>query len=114
MEHEQFLLDKAEAADLRDLDYFKVEIADKDSARQREVDIEKLRASPWWAPSTLTILTFTVVVGGGWMFFNTSDENTRYALIAIITGVLQYYYGTTKSSAANGAAMREIATRQQS
>jgi hypothetical protein len=114
MQHEQFLMDKVEAADIRDLEFFKAEVTDKDSARNREVEMEKLRDAPWWVPSTLTLLTFTVVVGGGYMFWMTENTEVRYALIAIVTGVLQYYYGTTRSSQANGAAIRAIASRGQS
>lgn len=114
MQNEQFLMDKAAAVDLNNLEIFKIETADKASARTREVEMEKLREAPWWAPSMLTLLTFIVVIGGGYMFWTATDTEVRYAIVAIVTMVLQYYYGTTKSSAANGAALRDVVARGQS
>lgn len=99
-EHEEFLVTAAQAADVRELDYFREEVKDKADARQREVEMEKARAAPWWAPSTVTILTFLVVGGCGWMFVTVKDTEARYVLVSIVTMVLTYYYGTTRHSGA--------------
>lgn len=80
-------------------DQAKAQIADVQNARQREIEIAKVSSSPWWVPSVTTVLAFVVVVGGGWMFFAIPDTDTRYAIIAVVTSVLGYYFGTNQSSA---------------
>jgi len=97
--HEELLLGLAQQSEAREFDYFKEEVADKDSARKREVALEATRASPWWAPSTVTILTFCIVFGCGYLFVVIPETEVRYAIIAIVTSVLNYYYGTTRTSA---------------
>lgn len=78
----------------------KAEIADVQDARNREIEIEKLKSAdkPWWLPSFLDLLTLVVVVGGMWIVLNEASTDIKYAIIAIVTMVLQYYYGSTKNS----------------
>lgn len=97
--HEEFLLAQAQQGEARGFDYFKEEIADKASARAREIALEAARESPWWAPSTVTILTFCIIFGCGYLFVVIPETEVRYAIIAIVTSVLNYYYGTTRTSA---------------
>lgn len=73
-------------------------IADTQNARQREIELAKISQAPWFVPSVTTALALIVVVGGGWMFFNIDNTDTRYALVATVTSVLGYYFGTTANS----------------
>lgn len=79
-------------------DQAKAELVDVQNARQREVELARVSRAPWWLPSVTTVLALIVVVGGGWMFFVIPDTDTRYAIVAIVTSVLGYYFGTTSSS----------------
>jgi hypothetical protein len=81
-----------------DAEIFKAEIADKGSARQREVEMAKISQAPWFVPSVTTVLALIVVIGGGYMFFRIEDKDTRYAIVATVTTVLAYYFGTTARS----------------
>lgn len=98
-----------------DLEFFQASVGDVQNARQREVEVEKTAVAggkPWYLPSTITILTFVVVIGGG-IIMARSDTNSdiRYAVVAAITMVLTYYYGTSASSARNGQALRDALER---
>jgi hypothetical protein len=97
-EHEEFLINSAQTTDARELDYFKAEVEDRKDARSREVEVARTSGAPYWFPSTVTLLTFVIVCGCGWLFATTKEENTKYVLVSVITMVLQYYYGTTKAS----------------
>lgn len=88
---------------------FEAEVADKNSARQREVQIAQASPAPWWMPNFVSFLTLIVVVGGGYLFFSVKETDVRYALIGIITMVLTYYYGTTKHSGEKDANIARIA-----
>lgn len=111
--HEEFLINAAQTTDARDLDYFQEEIKDKADARDREIEMEKLRSAPWWAPSTQTILTFLVVLGCGYLFQTSAQNEVKYAVIAIATMVLQYYYGTTSSSRGKDSVIAKMADKQE-
>lgn len=97
-QHEEFLITAAQQADIRKLDYFKAETADRDSARQREVDMAKVNNLPWWVPSTTTLLAWLILAGGGYIFYNTAETDIRYAIVAIMTTVVSFYFGTTRNS----------------
>jgi hypothetical protein len=112
-EHEQFLITAAQADENRALEYFREEVKDKDSARDREVEMEKARAAPWWAPSTVTVLTFVVVLGGGWLFTSIDNTEARYAIVSMITMVLTYYYGTTRNSGQKDNVLADVIKRAQ-
>lgn len=110
--HEEFLINAAQTTDARELDYFKEEIKDRGDARNREIEMEKTRQAPWWAPSTQTILTFLIVCGCGYLFQSETTTEIKYAVIAIVTMVLQYYYGTTSSSRGKDSVIAQIAQKE--
>ena len=95
-----------------DAEIFKMEIADKASARTREIEMAKINQAPWFVPSVTTVLALVVVVGGGYLFFNSTDVDARYAIIATITMVLGYYFGTTHNSGRKDAAIERLANRE--
>jgi hypothetical protein len=98
VDHEEFLMEMAERVDIRELEVFKIETEDKQDARSREVEMAKATGGPYWFPSTITILTFLIMLGGGWMLLNIDAADIKYAVVALMTSVAQYYYGTTKAS----------------
>jgi hypothetical protein len=111
------LTNETELAKLRvednriDLEVFKAEVADKSSARQREIDMAKVSQAPWFVPSVTTLLALIVVIGGGYMFFTIEDKDSRYVIIATVTTVLGYYFGTTQNSGRKDAAIERMASK---
>lgn len=98
MQHQEVLIAAAQATEGRNLEYFKAEVADRDSARQREVEIARVSGLPWWVPSTTTQLAWLILGGGGWIFYNTAETDIRYAVVSIMTMVVSFYFGTTRHS----------------
>lgn len=98
MRHQEFLINAAQTAAAQDLDYFKAEIDDRKSAREREVKLAEASPSPWWAPSNLTWLSWLIILGGGWIFYNTAETDIRYAVVSIVTMVVGYHFGTSRTS----------------
>lgn len=111
MEHEQFLITAAQATEFRELDFFKTEVADRDSARRREQEVAKAANLPWYVPNFISVLTLIVVLGGGWMFLTIEDVNARMVIVAQIATVLAYYYGTTRNSGIKDGNMASIIDR---
>lgn len=98
------------------VDVFKLEIADKDSARRREVD-----AHDSWTPRALAggvtamfgvtlwyVMHFGVVMdaGGGTVMMMLGNLGTAFGL------VLSYYFGTTAGSGRKDAVIGKIATSE--
>lgn len=109
--HEEFLINAAQTTDARDLDYFKEEVKDRNDARDREIQVEKIRGAPWWAPSTQTILTFLVICGCGYLFQSETSADIKYAVVSVATMVLSYYYGTTSGSRGKDSVIAQIAKK---
>lgn len=109
LENESELRNMRLEEDKLDVEVFRLELGDKQSARQREVEMAKISAAPWWMPSTVTVLTFVVVIGGGYMLNHFESQELRFAVVSAITMVLTYYFGTTASSRRNGEAVRKLA-----
>lgn len=102
LEHEEELA-KLKAEDNRiELEYFQAELGDKQSARDREVNMAKINSDsgqPWYVPSITTVLAFVVVVGGGWVLQGTeADTDVKFTINTMMTLVLGFYFGTTRGS----------------
>jgi hypothetical protein len=95
------------------LEYAKAELADKGSARAREVEMARAAPSPWYVPSVTTMLAMIVTVGGGYLFQVTNESEVRYALIGIITMVLTYYFGGVSSQHGVGKILTDVGKGKQ-
>ncbi len=111
-DNEEFLLTNATENRKIDLEEFKIEVADRASARGREMELEKVSKRPWWVPSFLDVLTLVIVIGGAWIITTNKDTNLTYAIIAQIASVLAYYYGTTKNSGNKDSIIARFADRK--
>jgi hypothetical protein len=99
IQHEEFLLSQALEHRKLDIAEFKEEVADRQSARGREIELEKESDRPWWWPSFLDSLTLVVVIGGAYLLVVESfTTDLRMVIVAQISSVLAYYYGTTRNS----------------
>lgn len=91
-----------------DLDYYRIDAADRDSARQREVDIAN-SDSGWLAKNIVPILALIVVVGGGAGIIWSPDTDVRIGLASIVAVVVGYYFGTSKGMDRQNRAVQELA-----
>lgn len=102
LEHEEDLLKLKQQDNRIELEYFQAELRDRQSARDREVEITKLNTAagqPWYVPSITTILALVVVVGGGWVLQNDGiDTDVKFTINTMMALVLGYYFGTTRGS----------------
>jgi hypothetical protein len=86
-----------------ELEFYKVEVEDRKSARSREVEIAKTGSSDWlmYATGVTGLGTFAVLVYS--ILFRELPENALlHQLIGMIEGValtiFAYFFGTSKSS----------------
>jgi hypothetical protein len=95
---------KAEMANL-ELEFYELEIADRDSARNRQVEMAKAGKEDWMMLVTgaVGLLSFAVMVYAVIWVDKVQDNDLFVHLMGIIEGVVisnlfAYYYGTSKSS----------------
>lgn len=113
IEHEEFLLTDARENRKIDLEEYKTEISDRQDARNREVEIEKVSQRPWWMPSFIDFLTLVVVVGGAWLLLEANfSTDLRMVIVSQIASVLAYYYGTTRRSNTKDETIRTLASKE--
>lgn len=112
--HEESLLTNALENRKIDLEEYKTEIADRDSARKKEVAIAQTSGRPWWVPSFLDILTLVVVVGGAWILLQDMGlgSELRYAVVGQIASVLAYHFGTTRRSGVKDVTIQHLASKE--
>lgn len=84
-------------------------LAEMGSARESFNRVQESANASWMAKNIVPILALLVVVGGGTTLVMTNEADVRTASVGLVTMVLGYFFGTTASSARNGAAIAEIA-----
>lgn len=114
--HEEFLVTAAQASEVRDLEYFKDEVKDRDSARAR--DSEFLKASKEnWRAHVMFILAVSVIMWMVWIIWKTPElsEYTKGIFTLILgrfTGYLDNIYnfefGSTRSSKTKDATIEQL------
>lgn len=98
MTHEEKLLELALSDKKLDQDYFRLEVADADSARKREVAIiENAEHAGWLNTNLVPIMALLVIIGGGWMLSVNSDTDVKFAVTGMMTLVLGYYFGKSSN-----------------
>lgn len=103
-EHEQFLITAA-------LENRKIDAADTADARAREVAIAGTDSS-WLAKNIVPLLALIVTIGGGLGMIYSPQDDVRLGLASIISLVLGYYFGTSKGSDKQTAAIQNLAAKQ--
>jgi len=104
---EEFLLTAALEDKKVELDYYKVDAADRDSARKREMAIAATDSS-WLAKNIVPILALVVTIGGGLGVIYSPDSDVRLGLTSVVTLVLGYYFGTSKGNDRQSAAIQNL------
>jgi hypothetical protein len=107
-DHEEFLLTSAMDAKKIDLDWFKAEAEDRDSARKMEQITQQSEHASFLAKNIVPVLALVVVIGGGVGIVYHADSEVRMALVGIVTMVLGYYFGTSSSSRGKDATIATL------
>jgi hypothetical protein len=94
-----------------DLEFYKIDAEDRNSARQREVAVAQTDSS-WLAKNIVPILALIVTVGGGAGMIYSPQDDVRLGLASIIALVLGYYFGTSKGSDRQATAIQTLAQNQ--
>ena len=95
---------KKEIASL-ELEYYRTEVADRDSARNREIEMAKTGKDDWmmYATGLAGLLSFLVIIYAVIWVDSTQDNELFIHLMGLVEGVavsnlFSYYFGTSKSS----------------
>lgn len=107
MEHEEKLIEMAVEDKKIDLEYYKQDTIDRNSARQREVSLFEHDAD-WFNRSIASVLALVTIIGGGLFLYFSTDADIKYGVIALMGTTLQYYFGSSKTSAQKDVAINNL------
>lgn len=85
------------------LEYYKLEVADRDSARNRQIEMAKLGNADWmmWVVGLIGIGSFALIVVAS-IFMELPDNPLLHQIVGLVEGValtiFAFYYGTSKGS----------------
>ncbi len=111
-DHEEQLLTLALEDRKIDLDFYKADAEDRDSARDMNTKISTSAEASWLAKDIVPILSLIVVIGGGIMLATSNDTDTRMAIVGIMTLVLGFYFGTSSQSKAKDTTISNLSGSQ--
>lgn len=100
-----------------ELELFRVEAQDRDSARRREVDLQRAGGSDWLMKlvGVVALAVFGFLVYAA-IYEDLKNEAVVHQMIGLIEGVMltivAYYFGTSKSSAQKTDIMARNMTQQ--
>lgn len=116
LEHETSLLRLKQEDNRIELEYYQAELADRQSARAREIEVTRINNAagmPWFIPSVTTFLAVVVVLGGGFSIIQSGlDTDVKFAINTMMSLVLGYYFGTTKGSAAKDTTISNLSAKE--
>lgn len=93
---------KEELSEL-ELEFYKTEVADRDSARKRQIEMAKAGANDYMMPvvGLVGIGSFALIVGSA-IFMDLPDNPLLHQIVGLVEGValtiFAFYYGTSKGS----------------
>lgn len=105
IDREEFLISAATEAD-------KLAYADTASARDMNTRVNESANASWLSKNIAALLALLVTVGGGIIFATASEADVRTGVIGVITLVLGFYFGSSRSSQAKDTTI-EMLTRSQ-
>lgn len=106
-DHEEFLINAAIEDKKVDLEFYRVDAVDRDSARQREIGLATTGSS-WLAKNIVPVLALIIVIGGGCGIIFSPDADVRLGLTSVIALVIGYYFGTSKGADRQTAAIQNL------
>jgi hypothetical protein len=107
--HEEKLVEMALEEKKLDVEYYKLDQQDRDSARQREVDVMRAASEgDWFNHSIASMLALCVIIGGGLFLYFSNEADIKYGVIALMSSVLTYYFGSSKTSSNKDAVINQL------
>jgi len=97
-DHEQFLINSAIEDRKVDLEFYKLDAADRASAREREIHAMEAPDAGWLNRNIVPILALTIIAGGLATINWSPEADVRLGAISLVTLVLGYYFGNTSSN----------------
>ena len=91
LEHEQFLLQQVADSEVR-------AFTDIASARDMNTRINESMNASWLSKNIASILALIAITGGGSMLAWSPESDVRTAAVGLITMVLGFYFGSSRSS----------------
>ena len=86
-----------------ELEFYKLEVADRDSARDRQIEMAKAGASDWmmWVVGLVGIGSFALIVISS-IFMELPENPLLHQIVGLVEGValtiFAFYFGTSKGS----------------
>lgn len=86
-----------------ELEYYKTEVADRDSARKRQIEMAKAGANDWmmYVVGLVGIGSFALIVASA-IFMDLPENPLLHQIVGLVEGValtiFAFYYGTSKGS----------------
>lgn len=113
MEHEEKLIELALEDKKLDASYYQIDAQDRASAREREVRVIEAEHAGWLNTHIASILALTITVGGGFFLYFSTESDIKYAVVALMSSVLTYYFGSSKTSAQKDIAINNLSVRKE-
>lgn len=107
MEHEEFLINASLEERRLELKAFEAEVADRDSAREREARVNESANASWLTKNLTSILALIVVLGGGLIISFSNDNDVKYGVFTLMGMTLSYYFGTSMGSTKANQLLRD-------
>lgn len=104
MHHEERLIELATASDA-------IDQQDRESARQREVHVLE-SDTDWFNRSIASVLALVTIIGGGCFLYFSTESDIKYGVIALMSSVMTYYFGSSKTSAQKDNAISNLSRRK--
>jgi hypothetical protein len=101
IDYEEFLRNAA-------LEEDKMFLADVANAREMNARIAESANAQWLSKNVVALLAVVVVIGGGFLLWFSREADVRIAVVSLITMVLGFYFGSSKSSRGKDDAIADL------
>lgn len=101
IDHEEFLVTSA-------MEDKRLDMADTASAREMNSRVQESANASWLAKNIMPVLALIVVLGGGTLLWTTDEADVRTAVVGLITLVLGFFFGSSRSSQSKDATISAL------
>ena len=113
MQHEEKLIELALEDKKLDATYYQTDAADRDSARRREIAVfENAEHAGWLNVNLVPLLALLVTVGGGLFLYFSTENDIKYGVIALMSGVMNYYFGKSSSEWKKDSTINKLSSKE--
>lgn len=106
--HEEELVKLALQDKQLDLESYQVAAADTANARAMEISLATSTEAGWLNQNLVAILALIIVLGGGTMLATTQDTDVKFAVTSVMTLVVGFFFGSSRSSANKDATINNL------